>query len=443
MSKSGPTEDNVAAHPFFAEIYREFLRGEDGEIYGYFADIKAAFPPFFEGVPQSLLNGELASLSRWAEALGHPEAADDARASAEVILKATAHVDPLALGLHEAVQRPNCHWVDIDPQQAAGPITPQIADFTDTVDRLVSLLLTRAIAHLELGDSEAAARELLTVVQFRKIFPSDPSLIGALISTAISKRIVAHLPKLLAHQGWSDRDLARIGEVIETFSILGELQQGFDAEYASELYRFPRTMGKSDPELYPEFSEAVRERVERVVGSMVEHMPRGWRYQNMVFLTEWWNTNFMAFYDSTTRRFIRLPCSDLESFLEEPITPFNFLARGQIPQVSNFSQLAAAAQTDWDLLRVQCALQRYHLAHQSYPDSLESLVPDYLNMIPKDCVTGTDPFYKREGESFSLASLDWEQSGEIASFLCKISNSKNDQLASDHPLVEIDARADW
>ena len=65
-------------------------------------------------------------------------------------------------------------------------------------------------------------------------------------------------------------------------------------------------------------------------------------------------------------------------------------------------------------------------SHQAYPESLEAVVPDYLNRIPVDCVTGAGPFYKCEGESFSLASLDWEQSGEIESFLCKISSPEGD-----------------
>ncbi len=150
--------------------------------------------------------------------MGHKESADDPQAFARVVLQATAHVDPLALGLHEALQRPNCYWVDIDPQQAAGPIIPQISDYRNTKNGLVSLLLTRAVAHLELDDSKAATRELLTMIQLSKILPSDLSLVGVLVSTTISRIAATHLPGLLVHPGRSDHDLARLGEVIETFS---------------------------------------------------------------------------------------------------------------------------------------------------------------------------------------------------------------------------------
>ena len=61
-------------------------------------------------------------------------------------------------------------------------------------------------------------------------------------------------------------------------------------------------------------------------------------------------------------------------------------------------QLALNAQTHIELALAACALERYYLAHQQYPETLQELVPDYLDASPRDPMTHEPWHYRRDEE---------------------------------------------
>ncbi|MEN9022913.1 MAG: hypothetical protein ABF370_20635, partial [Verrucomicrobiales bacterium] len=74
----------------------------------------------------------------------------------------------------------------------------------------------------------------------------------------------------------------------------------------------------------------------------------------------------------------------------------------------------AESQTQWDLLRVVCALQRYRLKHAGFSEDLDTLVTgEFMKNLPHGYVPGKPPAYGRREQSFTLASLDWDGSGLV------------------------------
>ncbi|MCH7920017.1 MAG: hypothetical protein IIC50_18770 [Planctomycetes bacterium] len=61
-------------------------------------------------------------------------------------------------------------------------------------------------------------------------------------------------------------------------------------------------------------------------------------------------------------------------------------------------QRALNTQTHIELALVACALERYYLANQQYPETLEELVPDYLDASPRDPMTHEPWHYRRDEE---------------------------------------------
>jgi hypothetical protein len=61
---------------------------------------------------------------------------------------------------------------------------------------------------------------------------------------------------------------------------------------------------------------------------------------------------------------------------------------------------AAAAQAQTVLM-----LRRYANEHETYPETLDSLVPDYLSTLPIDPFSGTPLEYSRTGNGFLLYSV--------------------------------------
>lgn len=95
------------------------------------------------------------------------------------------------------------------------------------------------------------------------------------------------------------------------------------------------------------------------------------------------------------------------------LTPFNFIAAVCIPNFSKAVETTARNQTWVDQTLVVCALERYHLANGKYPVSLTDLVPQYLDKVPNDIITGTPMKYLRKSDQdFILYSVGWNETDE-------------------------------
>lgn len=65
-------------------------------------------------------------------------------------------------------------------------------------------------------------------------------------------------------------------------------------------------------------------------------------------------------------------------------------------------------QTQVDQSLIACALERYRLAHSSYPSSLDQVVPDYLAKLPNSPITGKPMKYSLKPDgTFLLWSPGW------------------------------------
>jgi hypothetical protein len=70
----------------------------------------------------------------------------------------------------------------------------------------------------------------------------------------------------------------------------------------------------------------------------------------------------------------------------------------------------ALIQAQLDLARVGCALERYRLAHGQYPDTLETLAPQFIDLLPHDLMNGQPLHFRRtEDGQFVLYSVGWNE----------------------------------
>ena len=93
----------------------------------------------------------------------------------------------------------------------------------------------------------------------------------------------------------------------------------------------------------------------------------------------------------------------------------------------NAIEKSATAQVEIDEARIACRLERYRLAHQSYPASLDELVPAFGNDLPRDVMTGEPYHYKRDGDTYVLYSVAWNQKDDGGD------TAKNSYFTSDSP----------
>jgi hypothetical protein len=86
------------------------------------------------------------------------------------------------------------------------------------------------------------------------------------------------------------------------------------------------------------------------------------------------------------------------------------LAVGLIPNFSTAARFTARDQTSANEAEIACALERYHLSHGDYPETLKALVPDFMEKVPSDVIGGAPLHYQHQANGkFLLYSLGWSE----------------------------------
>jgi hypothetical protein len=141
--------------------------------------------------------------------------------------------------------------------------------------------------------------------------------------------------------------------------------------------------------------------------------PRGWLYQNMA-LTARLEQRSMEAFDPHSRTISPGNVKSFENEFERVFSrtsAYNFMAGLATPNFSRAWQAAAKNQTRVNLALVACALERHRLARGEYPETLASLMPDFIRAVPADIITGQTLSYSRDTTgTFVLYSTGWPQS---------------------------------
>jgi hypothetical protein len=152
-----------------------------------------------------------------------------------------------------------------------------------------------------------------------------------------------------------------------------------------------------------------------VQARLIRFIPRGWIYQNMIAVVSERQKLYSAFdFD----RDLILP-QPLNAYSRETaaqsrhFSPYTFLATITAPNMQRASQVLAHNQTMANQALIACALERYHLAHGDYPESLETLSPQFIEKIPHDLIGGQPLKYRRlAADRFLLYSVGWNETDD-------------------------------
>ncbi|MEI9864882.1 MAG: hypothetical protein WDN00_10080 [Limisphaerales bacterium] len=144
-------------------------------------------------------------------------------------------------------------------------------------------------------------------------------------------------------------------------------------------------------------------------------MPQGWVFQNTVVATGV-HQELIDVFDPTEKQIFpkKLDSADLDVKKKlEHDSVFHLLADIAIPNHSRGFQTLAYNQTRVNQAQIVCALERYYLANKSYPETLDALVPQFIQKIPDDIIGGRPLHYHRtEGGKFLLYSIGWNETDD-------------------------------
>ncbi len=273
------------------------------------------------------------------------------------------------------------------------------------------VLQMRSIAELQNGESDKAMEDIKLALRLADSITTEPFLISQSVRIALVNATLQPIWESLARHKWSDTQLVELDRELVKLDFLVDFKSAMRGETASAceygdyMRRHPREFPFnylcSDYESLPPFWA-------RVIWYSI---PSGWFYQFQLHCARFMVENGLPIADLEHRTISPASAQRAESIHElEGIhrTPFNMLELMVLPNFDNAARKFANVQVSVDLARVAIALERYRLANGEYPESIDTLAPQFITKIPHDIINGQPLHYRRTNDGqFILYSVGW------------------------------------
>lgn len=422
-----PEDQNFALTPLLKPVY-DFTRVNGQVVWAdtngmnRLQQIRADLRPDRESkdrlVLGSLDKGTFADLESWREFYrgntNYPQPAVSGTAAADILV-ALGKFDAEFKELQEArASRPYARFpIPYEDEPAWELLLPHLAH----IRGLCMLTHVRAVARLELGQSAAALDDLHLGFRISDIIRNEPLLIDHLVRIAALNVSLQTVREGLGRQAWSDAQLAELEKYLSSLNLLAEYKAAMRGERAlgTSGLDFLRRQGWRARHL----GYIADDEGSGGAAPSLNLMPGGWFYQNMLAISKMHQTHFLASVDEDKHRVYPDASNTFgEEIAAMPIRPYTVFAKLLMPALDKAVRRSARAQVSVDAARLACALERQRLTRGEYPETIEALVPQFLEKTPNDVIDGNPLRYRRTADGgYTLYSIGWNQkddNGEIA-----------------------------
>ena len=341
--------------------------------------------------------------------LNHPEdefpIAPQPQTAAKDVLFALSKFDAAVEELRQASQRPyaNVPYNYEEGFDSASTLLPRLAELKIQTQ----LLQLRASAELADGQSEKALADVKLILYLNRSLRSSPFLISHLVRVAILAIGLQPIWEGLAQHKWSDEQLAALEAELAKVDFLADYGSIMRGERAFAIKSFENQWRTREVISYTDAGDFTNK---------LTFMPSAYFYQNKLAIArmqqEWVlplvDTNARLIPPAALRR-----ANDIVQAEKKHYSPYKAQALMLFPVLGNVVKKFASIQSTIDLARVACALERYRLAHGEFPETLDTLSPQFIAQVPHDIINGEPLHYRREANGqFVLYSVGWNETDD-------------------------------
>jgi len=311
------------------------------------------------------------------------------------VLFALQKYDSVLAELRAASQRPFAVY-----STHPGDDLPGMMEHYIVLKSLTRVIVLHSLAELEAGENEEALADVKLALHLGQSLQSELLLMSQLVRIALLNISLQPVWEGLAKHRWATAQLEELQNLLSSFQLLedyGSTMRG-ERAFSNELmshYIAGRFAGTS--------SEQQSFKLLRFLG------PRGFYYQNQLVINRLHQQLTFPAVDAAAHRVYPEKCDTnaLAAALGRH-TPYNMFARMLFPAFQKTAVNFAATQTSFDQAVVACALERYRLANEKYPETLNALIPKFMDKLPNDVINGQPLHYKLANDgSFVLYSVGW------------------------------------
>ena len=285
--------------------------------------------------------------------------------------------------------------------------------------RCSQTLQLRSLAELQNGQPEKALADVKLALQLTDKIRTEPFLISHLVRIAMMQITLQPVWEGLAEHRWSEEQLVALNAELAKLDFFAAYKLSMDGELACQD-------GEMDclrlhPEQLQNFSgdydDEGNNRGPFLPGGFAARLiPTGWFYQNQFRSARMMVEYFIPVADVNQQTISPSAVRHADEVLRaetKKTTPYNILEKMLLPALGNCVKRFAYAQTSVDLARVAIALERYRLAHGEYPEAINTLVPQFMEKLPRDIINGQPLHYRRTSDGqFVLYSVGWNETDD-------------------------------
>lgn len=251
----------------------------------------------------------------------------------------------------------------------------------------------RALERLRAGRSQEALEDVRTILRLSAHIGREPGFMSFLMEAAVVPQACQPIWEGLVRRRWNAAQLSELQREIGNVDLVGFMRRTLESERVWQVLSLERIIEENP--LDPRWLL----------------FPKGWVLQNMIRVDRFFVEEWMPILDAANHHVDLASCRTLlaNAWTHRASTPYTFMWQMEIPALVEQTMRMAYSQSALDEAAVVCALERYRLAHRTYPARFGDLVPDFLSRPPKDLLTGNPIRYVRKGTgTFNLHCVGWD-----------------------------------
>lgn len=287
----------------------------------------------------------------------------------------------------------------------------------------LQVLEFRAIAELDLGQSQKALNDVELALFLINSLHDEPILISQLVRAAQTQITLQIIFEGLAKHRWSNAQLVAIQEELGKLDFLADYQFAMRGERNFALARIEylgrrRNFTDFSGWRFDDDENIVSMSMDRLtywVGAAFFHsLPKGWfdlAEADVANMHRQWSLRAANVHQHQV--FPKIVSGATAYVRHSPLKPWDLLSRIMVPDQEIPVLKFAYEQSSVDMALIGCALERYRLAKMEYPKSLDELAPHFITQLPHDVVGGKPLKYRRQNkETFVLYSIGWNETDD-------------------------------
>ena len=358
------------------------------------------------------------------------------------VLTALALNEP-ALSEFEAAGSRTKSRYPIHMEEGFSTLLPNLSQFK-LASRVFSL---RAAARLDLGEVELAANDVRMAFRIGEAVQTESFLIGQFVRYACDSIALHALWEGMVDHRWNEAQLRSFQRILGARDYSEGMIRCMEAERAignMEMERLAQEGARRIVELDRLGSSSSEDAWIQAPQAVSLLMPKGWFQMNHVAVMHGYQLVLDQFRASLrgpdrweARRRLRAEGDPMEQFIFQIRSnpdPRTFVCGMFLPSLARSMEKTLRAQATASLGMTACALERHRLAHGRYPESLNQLVPAYLDSIPLDPLNNEPLHYRATGDGwFELWSVGRNLKDDGGVFVRQLKDSTGEGGELDYP----------